>query len=248
MSRTARIRTEAVAGGRTFLRRRTALMFTFVFPLVLVLIFGVLIRTDPGAGGIFAEDPSYYLAGYLAIVVMFTPLSRLAAEVLRHKTDRRFEKLATTPISRAEWLLAHTAITCVIVLLACGIIVAVLGLLTDVSVPTSPVVIVFVILGVVLFSGMGAMIGRLAQTQDGAIAASNTIALPMLFLAETFVPPALLPEWFQPVIGVLPLTPFTRGVRAVVMTGDPYIGELVVLAGLAGLFLLGGAALLPWTE
>lgn len=248
MSRAARVLAESDAASRTFLRRRTAMMFTFLFPVLLVLIFGALITTDPTEGGLFTEAPLYYIPGYLAVVVMFTPLSRIGAVVIRHRNDNRFEKLATTPLSRAEWLLAHTLVTAVLVALASALVVVVLAIVADVPVPRSPAVIAFILLGVAMFSGMGACLGRLTRTQDGVIAAANTIALPMLFLAETFVPPALLPTWFRPVIPWLPLTPFTRGMRAVVQTGDPWFVEFAILVVLATGFLVLGAYALPRAE
>ena len=95
MSATRRVRASVRAGWRSFLRRRTAVFFTFFFPLIIVVIFGALVRTEP-TGGLFAEDPGYYVPGYLAVVVLFTPLSRVGSEVARHREGNRFEKLATT--------------------------------------------------------------------------------------------------------------------------------------------------------
>lgn len=248
MTRSARIRSEAHAAALTFLRRRTAVVFTFVFPVLLVVIFGVLITTDPGDGGLFTEDPGYYVAGYVAVVVLFTPLSRLAAEVIRHRTSNRFEKLATTPLTRWEWLAAHVLVTTVLVTVASVVILVILGLATDTPVPTSPVLVLFIFLGVTMFSGIGAVLGRLASTQDGAIAASNTVALPMLFLAETFVPPALLPGWFQPIVPILPLTPFTRGVRGLADGSWAWVPELAVLTVLAAFCFVIGTLVLPRAE
>ena len=240
-----RVLAEADTAGRTFLRRRTAMMFTFLFPLIIVIIFGALISTDPGSEGLFTEDPAFYLAGYIGVVVLFTPLSRLSAEVIRHRTDNRFEKLATTPLTRTEWLLAHTLVTTAVVTIAAVLVVVVLALLAGTPIPRSPVILAFIVAGVFVFSGIGALIGRLASTQDGAIAVANTIALPILFLAETFIPPDLLPAWLHPVIAVLPLTPFSRGVRTIVTdTGDPWLGSLLLLSGLGvTAFLLGVWAL-----
>lgn len=71
------------------------------------------------------------------------------------------------------------------------------------------------VLGVALFCGLGALLGRLADSQDGVIAASNGIAVPLLFLSETFVPPSMLPEWFVPLMELSPLarTPSPDGLR-----------------------------------
>lgn len=248
MSATARIGAEFGAAWRSFVRRRTAVFFTFFFPVILIVIFGALVRTDPTGGGLFTEPPEYYLAGYLAVVVMFTPLSRVGSTVARHREGTRFEKLATTPLSRTEWLLAHTLVNVVLVGAASAVLLVVLLLITDAQFVLSPLLVPFVALGTALFCGFGAILGRVADSQDGVIAAANTIALPMLFLAETFVPPALLPEWMGPVIDLLPLTYFARGVRAATSTGDPWAANLLVLSVLAVAFLLAGAYAIPRTD
>lgn len=248
MSAPARIRAEVGAAWRSFVRRRTAVFFTFFFPVILIVIFGALIRTDPAGGGLFTEPPEYYLAGYLAVVVLFTPLSRVGSTVARHREGNRFEKLATTPLSRAEWLVAHTLVNVVLVAVASAILLAILAVLTDATFALSPLLLPFVAVGVAVFCGIGALLGRLADSQDGVIAAANTVALPMLFLAETFVPPALLPEWMGPVIDLLPLTYFSRGVREVAVTGGPWATNLAILTGLAVVFLAAGAYAIPRTD
>lgn len=253
MSRLARVRAEARAAALSFGRRRTAVFFTFLFPALLVGIFGALVTTQPGGGGLFAEPPGYYLPGYLATVVVFTPLSRVGSEIARHRDDRRFEKLATTPLTRGEWLAAHTAVNVGVIGLAALLVFALVVGLTGADVPLSPatlLVVPFVVAGVVTFCGIGAVIGSVADSQDGVIAVANTVALPTLFLSETFLTPALLPSWVTAAAWVSPLTYFARGVRAVTFAppGD-YVaplgvsGNLVVLAVLAvGSFAVGARA------
>jgi len=248
MGRAARVAAEAGAAWRSFVRRRTAVFFTFFFPVILILIFGALVRTDPTGTGLFTEPPGYYVPGYLAVVVLFTPLSRVGSTVARHREGNRFEKLATTPLTRAEWLAAHAAVNAVIIgaagVLLLGIIVAV----TDAAVRPSPWLVPLVALGVVLFCGIGAALGRIADSQDGVIAASNTIALPMLFLAETFVTPDLLPGYALPLVDLLPLTYFSRGVRAATYYGTSPAVDLAVLTALAALAFAVGAVAIPRTD
>ena len=253
MSRAARVVTESTAATRSFLRRRTAVFFTFFFPVILVVIFGALVRTQPTGGGLFAEPAGYYIPGYLAVVVLFTPLSRVGSEIARHRDGGRFEKLATTPLSRAEWLLAHTVVNVAIIgaasLLIFGLVLAVTDAAADLRVsPALAVLPVFVAVGVALFCGLGAVLGALADSQDGVIAASNTVALPLLFLSETFVPPALLPEWFLPAVAASPLTYFARGTRAIVVEGGAWAGDLAVLSVLAVGSLTLGAYAVPDTD
>ena len=263
MSRLGRIGSECRAGAKAFLRRRTAVFFTFFFPVIIVLIFGVLVGTQPTGGGLFAEPPGYYLPGYLAVVVLFTPLSRVGSEFARHREGSRFEKLATTPLRRWEWLLAHTLVNVFVIgaasLLIFGLVVA----LVDAQIAVGAhllLLIPVVALGVALFCGLGAVLGRLADSQDGVIAASNSVALPLLFLSETFVTPELLPAWFRPVTNLSPLTYFARGVRyltyervstPVVGATDPTtlaLGNLAVLAVLAAVFFVAGTYAVPRTD
>ncbi|MEF8777367.1 MAG: ABC transporter permease [Natronomonas sp.] len=262
MSRVGRISAEATAAWHAFVRRRTAVFFTFFFPVIIVLIFGVLVRTDPAGGGLFAEPPGYYVASYIAVVVLFTPLSRVGSEVARHRSGNRFEKLATTPLSRAEWLFAQTLVNVVVIGLASLLILVMVVLATDAAFVASPLVVVYIALGVALFCGFGAVLGRIADSQDGVIAASNGVAIPLLFLSETFVPPDLLPAWFVPLMELSPLTYFARGLRAatyessatsasagqVGLVGSDPLSNLAVLAVLAVVFFVAGAYALPRTD
>ncbi|MFA9516021.1 ABC transporter permease [Halopenitus sp. H-Gu1] len=252
MSRLGRVRSESLAATRSFLRRRTAVFFTFFFPVILVVIFGALVRTQPTGGGLFAKPAGYYLPGYIGVVVLFTPLSRVGSEIARHRDGNRFEKLSTTPLSRGEWLFAHALVNVGIIgvasLLVFGLVVAI----TDATVRVTPSLLAvpaFVIAGVATFCGVGALLGSFADSQDGVIAASNTIALPILFLSETFIPPALLPGWFLPVVEISPLTYFARGVRAITYyDGATWGTELAVLSVLAVVALAVGARSLPRTD
>ncbi len=243
MTRTSRIVAEFKAGWLGFVRRRTAVFFTFFFPGILVVIFGALVGTQ--AAGIFARDPAYYVPGYLAVVVVFTPLSRVSSTVARHREGRRFEKLATTPLSPSEWLVAHSLVNAVLVAIACLLVLVLIIGLTNAQFTLSILLGPIVILGTGLFCGIGALLGRLADSPDGAIAASNAIGLPLLFLSETFVPPELLPGWFQPLIALSPLTYFARTTRIATQSGD-ITTPLVLLFLLAVGALAVGTRSLPW--
>lgn len=244
MTRVGRVGAETTAATKAFLRRRTAVFFTFFFPVIIVVIFGVLVGTEPTGGGLFAEPPGWYVPGYLAVVVLFTPLSRLGSEVARHREGNRFEKLATTPLSRTEWLLAHTLVNVVVIgaagLLLLGLLVATTGAAIAVS-PALGLLVPFVVAGVALFCGLGSLLGTFADSRDGAIAASNSLALPLLFLSETFVPRSLLPAWLPTELS--PLTYFSRGVRAVTYTPTAD-GALATVRGPASLGPLANLAVL----
>jgi ABC-2 type transport system permease protein len=249
MSRVGRLLAATRAGWHSFLRRRTAVFFTFFFPAIIVVIFGALVQTQPTDGGLFTEPPGWYIAGYLAVVVLFTPLSRVGSEVARHRSGSQFEKLATTPLRRWEWLLAQTLVN---IGLAAILLLGLLFAATDATIVLSPalaLVVPFVVVGVALFCAIGSILGSLVDSQDGVIAASNGTALPLIFLSEAFVPQDLLPAWLP--LELSPLTYFTRGVRAVTYTSgpsEPAVPQLLVLAGFALVAFVAASILLPRTD
>jgi ABC-2 type transport system permease protein len=262
VSRLARIRASSRAGWHSFLRRRTAVFFTFFFPAIIVVIFGLLVETRATGGGLFAEPPGWYIGGYVTVVVLFTPLSRVGSEVARHRTGSQFEKLATTPLRRWEWLLAQTLVNTVVIGLAALLLVGLLVGGTDAGLALSPQLLLvgpFVVVGVALFCGVGAMLGALADSQDGVIAASNGLAIPLLFLSEAFVPRELLPGWLP--VELSPVTLLSRGVRAVTYTAGtegriipeawplaPAYAHLAVLTVFALASFVVAARLIPRTD
>ncbi|QSW98289.1 ABC transporter permease [Haloterrigena alkaliphila] len=257
MTRVGRVRAATGAGWRSFVRRRTAVFFTFFFPVILIAIFGALVQTDPTGGGLFTEPAAYYVPGYLAVVVLFTPLSRMGSEVARHREGNRFEKLATTPLTRGEWLLAQTAVNAAIIGLASLLILGMVIVLTGAEIAFSPLLVPYVLVGVVCFCGVGAMLGSYTDSQDGAVAASNAIGLPLLFLSETFVSLEQLPGWFEPLVNLSPLTYFARGVRAAtypeaggsaVAGVDPALANLGILTAVAVIAFTLGARSIPRTD
>lgn len=262
MSRTRRLLATTRAGWHSFLRRRTAVFFTFFFPAIIVVIFGLLVQTQSTDGGLFTEPPGWYIAGYLTVVVLFTPLSRVGSEVARHRSGSQFEKLATTPLRRWEWLLAQTAVNTAIIGLASILLLGLIFAATDATVALGPelaLVVPFVAVGVAFFCAVGAILGSVVDSQDGVIAASNSIAIPLVFLSEAFVQRELLPAWLP--LEISPLTYFARGVRDVTypVTADsavtaaqfpiatPYL-DLLVLAGFAVVGFVVAAFLLPQTD
>lgn len=243
MSRINRIRAAVTAEHKSFVRHRTALFFTFVFPVLIVGAYVAAIRA--GDGAFLDTEASFFLPGFLALVLVFTPLSRLDGSVPRDLAAGRLEKLATTPLSRVEWLLARTIVAGVlagamgVVLLA----IAVVG--TDVAVHLSPWLLPLAAAMVVTFAGIGAIIGRLADSEDGAIAVGNAIGFPLVFFSETLVPPDVVPDSVRPVIELSPVTHFARASRTALAGGTPAAAELAILGAVAIASFAIGAKLLP---
>lgn len=73
------------------------------------------------------------------------------------------------------------------------LILALVVLLTGAEIAYSPLLVIYVFVGVVAFCGIGSMLGSYTDSRDGAVTASNAIGLPLLFLSETFISLEQLP-------------------------------------------------------
>jgi len=212
---------------KAFLRRRTAVFFTFFFPLIIVVIFGALVQTRPGGGGLFTEPPATTSRAIWPSSCCSRRCRGSGAKLLA--TGRATgSKLATTPLTRLEWLAAQTLVNVAVIGLAGLLLLALVVVLTGadvvLTVASIGALVAFVTVGVALFCGVGALLGSFADSQDGVIAASNSIALPLLFLSGRSSRRRSCRRgshtWLSP------LTYFSRGVRAVTTSGQT--GDAVV--------------------
>ncbi len=241
--RVRRVSAEMKAEMKSFTRKPAAVFFTFVFPVILVALFAWVVEAE---GDLFARSQTHYLPGYLAFVVLLTPLSRLSSTVARGRDHRRFEKLATTPLSRTDWFLAHTIVNFALIAAASAVIVAVTVAAAGVELAFSPAAAAFVLFAVVAFCGLGVVIGRVTGSEDGAIAMSNGVGFPMLFLGDTFIEPEALPWYVSPVVELLPLTYFSRGFRAATLESGGWGFDLAIVVVCAVAGFVAAVALLPW--
>ena len=154
-------------------------------------------------------------------------------------------------------MLGQIVVNVAVVGAAAVLVLVLVSLLTDAAITFSVLLIPYVVVGVACFCGIGAVIGSVTDSRDGAIAASNAIGLPLLFLSETFVHPDQLPGWFLPFVDLSPLTYFARGVRAAIdpaseagsIAGvDPALANLAILSLLAVVALAVGTRSIPLTE
>lgn len=243
MSRYGRIKAEALAEYRSFIRNRTALFFTFVFPVLIVGAYVAMIRS--GDGTFLGEHATYFLPGYLALVFVFTPLSRIDGSVPRDQAAGRLEKLSTTPLRPFEWLLARTIVALVLAAIPGAVILAIAVVATPATATLSGWVVLLCIALTVTFAGIGAVIGRIADSEDGAIAIGNAVGFPLVFFSETLVPVDVVPQSIQPALEISPVTHFARATRASMAEGQPVMETVVLVVVVAVVSFYLGVKLLP---
>jgi ABC-2 type transport system permease protein len=83
--------------------------------------------------------------------------------------------------------------------------------------------ITFVILGTLAFMAIGFIIAGIAKTPESAAPIAGFLSFPMLFLGGVFFPIKNMPEFLQPIVGVLPISHLSHALREVMNVGASFL-------------------------
>ncbi len=192
----------------------------------------------------------FFAPGIIAMSVMATSLfgSVTINTELRQKGILR--KLATTPITRSEWLVSNILYQLVMALFAIIAILIVGILVFDLRPHINLFLPLFILLDVFAFSGLGMLITRFVKEAQSAEAAANALMFPMMFLAGTFFPLEMMPDFLQKTALVLPLYYVNEGLRDSMVRLD--FGSALFNAAVIGIFgiivFILGIFLTKWEE
>lgn len=162
----------------------------------------------------------YTFAGLLGFSIVglgiFGPISYFP-ELKKQGVLRR---LHTTPLKVWQYFTAIMISGSIIGLITIFVMFVAALTIFDLNVVGSIFAILpFVILSIIVISGIGLAVGGWAKNERQAAPLGNALAFPMLFLSGTFFPRFLMPEWLQNVSDYLPLTPIIEGIRKIVTEG-----------------------------
>ncbi len=184
----------------------------------------------------------FFVPGIIAMSVMTSSLSgavHMNAE-LRQKGVIR--KLATTPITRTDWILSNILYQLILAVISTMAILVVSYAVFSVRLQINAWLFVFIVFEVFAFGGIGMILTRVANEAESATAAANFIMFPMMFLSGSFFPLEMMPGFLQTIARGLPLYYVNEGLRASMVFVDNvaalrYCAVIAVFATVA--FVLG---------
>lgn len=192
----------------------------------------------------------FFLPGMIGFTIMQTCIYGSIERNTKFRKDGILRKLLTTPITRTEWIFSKMLFTMFLSFISTTMIILVGALVWNVNVNINPLMIIVIIATSFLFSGMGMLIGRFVKEEESADMAGGAIAFPMMFLAGTFFPLDMMPDFLQSFARVLPLYYVNEGLRNAMICMD--MEEAVFNAGIviifAVIFFLIGVLLTKWKE
>jgi ABC-2 type transport system permease protein len=201
---------------RQFFRERDSVVFLFLFPVILLFIFGSVFDGDIAPGVTFTQ---YFAAGMVAAGVMVSSFQSLAIGIAIERDDGTLTRLRGTPMPPSAYFLGKVGLVLVTSLAQTVVLVLVGALLFGLEVPTAPARWLTFAWVFVLGSAAGTVLGiaysSVPKSSRSATAVVSPVVLVLQFISGVFFVFSDLPPWMRGVASVFPLKWLTQGMRSV---------------------------------
>jgi len=213
---------------RLFFRERQQVVFSFAYPVVMMVVFGSVLGGDVLPGGV--PFPQYFLAGIAATGIMLSSFQAMGTSIAAERENGQLERLqllGTPPLAyfggKAGQVLATTAAQLALLL-------PVAHYAYDVPLPDEAskwltfawVAVLGCLAGTVLGIAVSALRGTAASVGTGIAA----FAVVLQFFSGVFFAFPELPSWMQQVAALLPLKWLTQGMRSVFLPDEAAAAEV----------------------
>ena len=200
---------------KEFFRQRESVVFTLLFPVILLLVFGAVLNYDLGSGVSFTQ---YFMAGVIAAGILGAGLQNMAISIATERSDGTLKGLAGTPMPKSAYFVGKVVqvlavtVAIVVILLAVGV------LFYDVPLPRGSDWVTFAwvtLLGSAACTLLGIAVSSLAKNGRSASATVTPIALVLQFISGVFFQFSQVPPWLQSIAALFPLKWMAQGLRSV---------------------------------
>ena len=193
----------------SFWRNPQSAFFTFIFPVVLIVVFGAVF--NGGGGNDFFYGLSglqYYVPTIAAMSVLGACYSQLAIVLATRRQTGILKRLRATPLPTWVYFVGLLAHCIVISVIEVALIIGV-GKLYGVPLPSHWLaIIVTMVLGAASFCALGVAVASLISNAEAAPAVVQFVLFPLIFISGNYFPihSALLNH----IADVFPVRPFNQ--------------------------------------
>ena len=201
----------------SFMREREAVVFTFAFPILLLVIFGAVFGQQELEGGIsFAQ---YFVAGMIAAGLFASSFQNLGIAIPIERDTGALKRLAGTPMPRSAYFAGKVAVVAVVAAVQNVLLVVIGVLFYDLDLPAGAdrwVTYAWVsLLGLTACTLLGIAATAIVRNGRTAPAIISPIAIVLQFISGVFFVFSDLPSWMQEIASLFPLKWMTQGMRSV---------------------------------
>jgi ABC-2 type transport system permease protein len=233
-------------GLRGGFRNMRAVVFTIVFPIVLLVLFNSVFSGKNGTTkfqGANVDFAAYFTPGIVAYSIMLTGFSGLLIALTTNRERGLLKRYRGTPLPPWVFLGGQILESVVMVLIMAIVLIAIGAVAYDVHVQNNAVgaLVLYLVLGTATMCALGIALTRVTTTADSASAVGPFVTVILGFVSGVFISVNTLPSWLYDIGRVFPLAHLAEGLQrcfSPATTGSAIDGtNLAVLAawGVAGL-------------
>jgi ABC-2 type transport system permease protein len=227
---------------KEFWRNSAAAFFTFAFPLMFLVLFGVLF-----GGGTIHLSPArsvsvreFYVPAIAAFSVITACYTNIAMTVTVQRDQGTLKRLHGTPLPSWAYMLGRILHSVFIAAILVAICMGFGAIFFGAAIPTStmPAFLLTLVAGAACFTALGLAVASFIPNADSASAIVNGTILPLLFISDVFIPMQNPPAWIATIAKIFPVEHFAVAMQASYFDVSPALrtGDLLVMAawGVAG--------------
>ena len=192
----------------------------------------------------------FLIPGLIGFSILVSPMFSLVNISSEYKKTKLFKQLSLTPLTKMEWLASKVLWYIVLTTVSFLLMVTVGVLLFDAHVTLTVWLIPFLLIGPTLFASLGMLVGTITKNPETAGVIGNIVTFPMMFLAGTFFPISIMPQYLQNIAHILPLYYIVEGLNNVMVYAN-YTGAVIDIAvvGIITIVIFAAAVkLFKWRE
>jgi len=216
-------------GLKAFIRNKTGLIFSLVFPFFFVYVFGAIFKI----GSI--ENPIAYMLSGVIITTVFENSLNLASSTVDDMVSGFMKEVLVSPVKRITVAIGQLLSAATVSTIQ-GCMILILGLFIGIKF-TSWITPLWVLLAMVsvgvVFSGVGLYLATVVRSGQTFQIVKTAITMPLTFISGAYIPLSMLPETLRYVGYFNPMTYATAFFRMVVLEKTNLPKEALVQQGLA---------------
>ncbi len=212
---------------KQFMRQRESVVFTLLFPVMLLFIFGSVFKDNIAPGVTFSR---YFVAGMIASGLVNTGFQQLAITIPMERDSGTLKRLRGTPMSPVSYFIGKVILVTVSMLVQVAMLLGFGLAFFGLHLPSSGErwlrFIWLVVLGSICATVLGIAFSSVPKSGRGASAIVSPIVIVLQFFSGVFFLFSSLPKWMQDFAALFPLKWLTLGMRSIFLPDNFAIKEV----------------------
>ena len=201
---------------KQFMRQRESVVFTMLFPLILLAIFGSVFSEDIADGVTFSQ---YFVAGMIASGLVNTGFQQLAIMIPMERDFGTLKRLRGTPMPASSYFIGKAILVTLSMLIQVALLLGAGVAFFGVNLPTTAekwlLLAALLVLGSACSTVLGIAFSNVPKSGRGASAVVSPVVIVLQFFSGVFFIFTDLPQWMQQVAAIFPLKWMTQGARSI---------------------------------